>query len=246
MHHRPGQFPSSLVASIAVHGSVLFLLVTLPDAPTTRPTLIIPTLHLKSPPTAPETPVQAPSQNPAPEEPAPPPPPTPPPEPPPMVEPKIPEKPPDPKPFVSLPKEQPPAPRPEPKESAPVPAKKNQPSPPQNAPALDPSPRSPSRSASASPIANIGARARPFLAPNPPYPMSARRDGAEGEVLVAASIDPDGLVTAASVSRSSGRDDLDDAATDTVLRRWRFRPATRAGKPVPSRETVLVRFVLEE
>lgn len=243
MRHRPGPLPISLAASIAVHGSVLlFLLAALPDAPTVRPTLIIPTLHLKSPPAAPEPP--SPSAPLAPEHEEPPPAPLR--EPPPIVEPKAPDKPPEPKPIVAPHRNPDPAPAPKPQKIAPDPPKREPPAPAEIPPKQNPSHRSPARYASPTPIAPIGARARPFLAPNPPYPMSARRDGAEGEVLVAASIDPDGLVTAVSVSQSSGRNDLDAAATDTVLRRWRFRPATRAGKPIPSRETVLVRFVLEE
>lgn len=237
MHHRPDQLAPSLVASVIAHALALLLIVlSLPDMPATQATLIVPTLRLKSPPPAP-----VPDEQPSPEPPAPPLQ-----EPPPQRQPEVPEKPPEPTPDLAIPNEPPPAPKPEPPQAPPDPPKQEPPSTTRHAQRSSALPRAPAQSANTATSSSPGLRARPFLAPNPPYPASARRDGAEGEVLVAASIDPAGLVTAVSVSRSSGRDDLDAAASDTVLHRWRFRPATRAGRPIHSRETVLVRFVLEE
>lgn len=237
MRHRPGQLSLSLTASIAVHALALWLLAALwPNLPATPPAPIIPTLRLHSPPPTPAIPEEPTPPPPDPEPTPPPPPPVPPPPPPPKPEP--PKETPPQRPIVPLPKEPTPEPNPppepEPKIEEPRPKV-------QEAPAPRPAARTPASTAS---VATI--RARPFQAPNPPYPATARRDGAEGEVLVAASIQPDGTVASVAISRSSGRDDLDHAAAATVRSRWRFRPATRAGRPVPSRETVLVRFVLED
>jgi protein TonB len=65
---------------------------------------------------------------------------------------------------------------------------------------------------------------------DPIYPEEAQRAGLEGLVVLRATIDERGRVGDLQVLRGLGRG-LDEAAVAAV-RRWRFRPATRDGKPV--------------
>jgi len=81
--------------------------------------------------------------------------------------------------------------------------------------------------------------------PKPPYPMLARRLGAQGVVLLRVHVRKDGTVADVELARSSGFAMLDDAATRTVLERWRFVPARVDGVPVASWVEVPIRFVLE-
>jgi TonB family protein len=65
---------------------------------------------------------------------------------------------------------------------------------------------------------------------DPIYPEAAQRAGLEGLVVLRATIDERGRVGDLEVLRGLGLG-LDEAAVAAV-RHWRFRPATRAGKPV--------------
>ena len=80
--------------------------------------------------------------------------------------------------------------------------------------------------------------------PRPRYPQVARTRGHEGRVLIRVSVLGDGRVGSAAVSRSSGHGSLDRAALKAV-KRWRFEPALRAGRPVTATLTVPVVFRLE-
>jgi len=53
-----------------------------------------------------------------------------------------------------------------------------------------------------------------------------------------------GEVGTVSILKSSGSRLLDESAASTVKNRWRFRPATRGGKPVTLTVTVPIRFEL--
>jgi len=57
--------------------------------------------------------------------------------------------------------------------------------------------------------------------PAPPYPASARSRRLEGTVQLRVTFGPDGRVTSAVVTRSSGYSELDRSASDWVQRRWR-------------------------
>lgn len=81
--------------------------------------------------------------------------------------------------------------------------------------------------------------------PVPPYPRTAKRARAEGTVQLWVTIDEFGRVREAKVKRSSGRDDFDRVAQKTIENSWRYRPATRWGEPVTSREVVEIRFRLD-
>jgi protein TonB len=93
-----------------------------------------------------------------------------------------------------------------------------------------------------------GASARPDygINPKPPYPLVARRMGAQGVVLLRVHVRADGSVSEVSVARSSGFSQLDDSALQTVRDSWRFMPARLDGVPVASWVEVPIRFVLED
>ncbi len=80
--------------------------------------------------------------------------------------------------------------------------------------------------------------------PKPPYPLAARRQGAEGRVVLRAQVLEDGRCTEVHIVRGSGHALLDESALATV-RRWRFVPATRAGKAVRSWVEVPIHFRLQ-
>jgi len=80
--------------------------------------------------------------------------------------------------------------------------------------------------------------------PRPPYPNKAREEGAEGIVYIKVKIDASGKISAATIARSSGREDLDQAAIKTVSEKWRFKPARAAGLPVPCEKTISIEFRL--
>ena len=79
----------------------------------------------------------------------------------------------------------------------------------------------------------------------PPYPLLAVRLSEEGSVRLHLTISAQGAVTDAVVVRSSGYDDLDQAARDWIIAHWRYRPATRGGAAVASTGDVQVRFDLK-
>jgi len=60
--------------------------------------------------------------------------------------------------------------------------------------------------------------------PWPEYPREALRRGESGTVTVRLSVAPSGVVTSARVAVSSGWRSLDEAAGDTIRRRWSFPP----------------------
>ncbi|KXU37648.1 hypothetical protein AXK12_01540 [Cephaloticoccus capnophilus] len=74
-----------------------------------------------------------------------------------------------------------------------------------------------------------------LYAPNPPYPPAARREGREGMVELLVLVDGRGRAKRAEVSRSSGYDDFDETARNTVMTRWQF--------PARENELQIVRVV---
>ena len=77
----------------------------------------------------------------------------------------------------------------------------------------------------------------------PHYPESARRKGNEGTAHIKLSVDANGRVVSASVSRSSGFAVLDSSALKAA-KRWRFKPATSGGRPTSTQIIVPIRFKL--
>lgn len=80
--------------------------------------------------------------------------------------------------------------------------------------------------------------------PKPPYPLTARRRGIEGRVLLAAHVRADGTCADVHLKHSSGHGLLDQSALDTV-RRWRFLPARRGRASVDSWVEIPISFRLE-
>jgi protein TonB len=73
----------------------------------------------------------------------------------------------------------------------------------------------------------------------PVYPQIAQVAGVEGDVVVQASIDANGNVSAAKVI--SGPQMLRAAAVE-ALRRWKYQPAMLDDKPVATQMTIRMRF----
>jgi TonB family protein len=87
----------------------------------------------------------------------------------------------------------------------------------------------------------------PISMPAPPYTPQAKTDKVQGAVVAAVDVDAGGNVTgvnltAVSLSRDL-REGLDQSVIDTV-RTWKFKPATKEGKPVPAKISVQVTFNL--
>ncbi len=62
--------------------------------------------------------------------------------------------------------------------------------------------------------------------PSPRYPRRAISQRRQGVVILALRVDRDGRVSSATVNKSSGHSDLDQAAL-VAARAWKFRPARR-------------------
>jgi protein TonB len=77
------------------------------------------------------------------------------------------------------------------------------------------------------------------------YPSAARSLGQEGTVRVLVEIGTDGVVISDEVYSSSGHRMLDSAALDAV-KKARFLPALKNGRPVVARILVPVRFRLDD
>src|SRR5687767_9860983 len=66
-------------------------------------------------------------------------------------------------------------------------------------------------------------------APAPAYPRDAMRAGRQGVVVLQVTVDIDGRPVDVVIAQSSGHRDLDIAARQQVLKRWRFKPAMKDG-----------------
>lgn len=93
----------------------------------------------------------------------------------------------------------------------------------------------------------VQADSRPFAMhnPRPVFPLSARRRGMQGTVILLVQVTAKGKVSDVSVSQSSGYRVLDNSAIRAV-QRWKFRPARRQGDSVSTSVEVPVRFLLRD
>jgi TonB family protein len=81
--------------------------------------------------------------------------------------------------------------------------------------------------------------------PAPVYPARSRQRAEQGTVTLHVLVASDGSVERIEIAESSGFDDLDQSALDTVRKRWRFVPAKRSdGHPLESWVLVPIRFAL--
>ena len=78
--------------------------------------------------------------------------------------------------------------------------------------------------------------------PEPVYPEKARKKKEKGTILLALVVGTDGLAHDVKIDRGLNSD-LDGAAVDTV-KRWKFDPASKDGKPVAAAIKVEVSFNL--
>ena len=80
--------------------------------------------------------------------------------------------------------------------------------------------------------------------PKPAYPKALEEAGVGGAVGLSIQVGADGRASSVSVVRSSGQAALDASARDTVLNRWKFKPARSAsGEAVASTLVQAIRFV---
>lgn len=108
----------------------------------------------------------------------------------------------------------------------------------ENSPAAPAAAESPSPATAGAALATVQAALElprydaAYLAnPPPAYPLSARRRGIEGTVLLEALVSPAGEARDIRLVASAGDTMLDEAAREAV-RHWRFVPARRGAEPV--------------
>lgn len=77
------------------------------------------------------------------------------------------------------------------------------------------------------------ARADFFSCDKPVWPEAALAERRVGAVTLMFEIDPDGKVLRSKVAKSSGHDDLDEAAREGISK-CSFKPGMKDGKPVQS------------
>lgn len=78
---------------------------------------------------------------------------------------------------------------------------------------------------------------------DPDYPRIARQAGITGTVTLSVLVDRCGTVREAAIDKSSGMQNLDDAALG-VIRKWKFQPAEYQHSPVAVWTKVPVEFQL--
>jgi protein TonB len=77
----------------------------------------------------------------------------------------------------------------------------------------------------------------------PPYPAAAVANAEQGTVAVDVLVDKSGKAWDPKLARSSGFDDLDNAAIAAALT-WKYVPAMQGGVPESDRMTVAINFQL--
>ena len=77
--------------------------------------------------------------------------------------------------------------------------------------------------------------------PPPEFPLALACAGVGGQTLLSVEIGAEGRPTRIDLVRGSGNAELDALASQAV-QGWTFRPATRAGQPVPQTIQVPVNF----
>lgn len=84
-----------------------------------------------------------------------------------------------------------------------------------------------------------------YPAPQPSYPDTAQVAGEQGDVLVDVLVSASGKPRKIRVNKSSGFQDLDTAAVETVAN-WRFVPAIQGGDTASAWTTVKLQFRLPQ
>ena len=91
-------------------------------------------------------------------------------------------------------------------------------------------------------LGELDQTARPVFQSPPSYPADLRQRKVEGVVTVLFVVDSDGHVLEPKVERST--DPAFDAPALEAVRQWKFEPAVRNGKKVPSKLRIPIRFSL--
>lgn len=79
----------------------------------------------------------------------------------------------------------------------------------------------------------------------PIYPNALLSKGIGGRVIVSCVVDDSGKVQSTRIKQSSGRPELDNAATNAVSK-WKFKPGTKAGRKVKSTCNVPFNFEVKK
>jgi protein TonB len=129
--------------------------------------------------------------------------------------------------------------------SQPVVAAIAPPTPPAPVAASTPKPAPAAPSAGSGPVSVANLNTNLLSGAPPAYPMGARRKREQGTVVLRLVIGEDGRVVDVTVQRSSGFAALDQAAVGAV-RKWRWSPTVRDGRPIPITGLVQIPFVLKD
>ena len=86
---------------------------------------------------------------------------------------------------------------------------------------------------------------RSYPTPQPAYPDSAQLNGEQGDVLVGVSVGASGKPRRLRIDKSSGFNDLDNAAAEAVAQ-WRFIPAIESGETTSAWTSVKIHFELPQ
>ncbi|MGB4498771.1 MAG: energy transducer TonB [Methylococcaceae bacterium] len=107
---------------------------------------------------------------------------------------------------------------------------------------------------SSSPSQSSETKSEPIVLPNlnadylknpaPVYPALARQNGEQGKVLVRVFVNENGKAEKVTLKKSSGYEQLDDSALETV-KNWQFVPAHRGAEAVSAWVVVPISFSLE-
>ncbi|WP_250624924.1 energy transducer TonB [Pinirhizobacter soli] len=114
-----------------------------------------------------------------------------------------------------------------------------------NAVPVTAAPATPSTPVEAAPSGPVEATLAYMQAPAPMYPSAARRMHMQGTVVLRVLVDIDGKPLQVLVESSSGHAELDRAAQNQVLSKWRFQPATAQGRPTQAWARIPVTFNLQ-
>lgn len=80
----------------------------------------------------------------------------------------------------------------------------------------------------------------PVRTVSPVFPSDMRRDGISGIVMVSILIDEKGNVQEPKVEKTSN--DAFSAPALDALKKWKFKPAKKAGEPVALRVSIPIKF----
>jgi TonB family protein len=93
-------------------------------------------------------------------------------------------------------------------------------------------------------LSRVMARPEAIFETQPEYSQEAWDEGIQGKVILTARVETDGSIHDFKIEQSLGYG-LDEKAIECV-RKWRFKPATDDGKPVPGNAYVTMDFVLPD